>query len=204
MGLLIARPGGLFAEPAPASSEKLWMGEFRLRKLVVHRPQPDGSLRADISRIGTDRQVDLSGYFNDSDASQVVRAAIAELEKSPLLAARPAAVLSFDRLRNRTSTHFNSLFIMQQLEAWLGRSGKVRLVSRPTSGSPNFRGAAASAASRWRQPTSSAEWSRRMKSRREDRLRVSFQVSLEALSVATGQKVWGLSKSIDKVGRDSP
>jgi hypothetical protein len=107
------------------TAEKVWIGEFRVRKLV----ESTAAGRAKITRLSPDAVVDLSGGFHDADAVALTRTAAQDLLGSRLAQERPPHRIRWGSLRNRTSLSINPLLFTLRLEGALLRSGKVRVLT---------------------------------------------------------------------------
>jgi hypothetical protein len=120
-----------------ASHEVVWAGGHWARRLVERIPpgkRKPGQVPLKIKRLKPGKVVDLSGAFNDTDATAAARSAARDLLGSPWLAkASKPPVLRLLPMRNRTAEMIKHQLITSQLVAALVRSAKVRIVASPRS-----------------------------------------------------------------------
>lgn len=87
-----------------------------------------------VQRIDPKAQVDLSGYWNDSDANQVAEVMMRDCLSRPWAAqfaqrAGREPVVKLYPIRNRSSEHMNTKFFTKQVEEELVNSGVVKVVA---------------------------------------------------------------------------
>lgn len=94
-------------------------------------PPPGPSVR--VTRVDPNRQIDMSGNWNDADANQVARIMIQDCMSRPW-ANRfrqkhgKDPVVRLGRVRNRTAEPINVRFYAKQVEAEIFNSGVARVV----------------------------------------------------------------------------
>jgi len=93
-----------------------------------------GSAGPRVHRVDDATEVDLSGYWNDTDARKVAGEMVKDLLSQPWLSrfrkahdGAPRVVVG--RVRNRTSEHLSTATFVKALERELTNSGEVRFVA---------------------------------------------------------------------------
>ena len=99
--------------------------------LPACRPPPPA---VTVQRTDPNAQVDLSGYWNDTDANQVARAMITDCLSRPWAGTYKnekgrKPVVKLYPIKNRSSEHINTKFYTKQVEMELINSGLVRVVA---------------------------------------------------------------------------
>lgn len=87
-----------------------------------------------VQRIDPKAQVDLSGYWNDSDANQIAEVMMRDCLSRPWAAQfsareRREPVVKLYPIRNRSSEHIDTKFFTKQVEEELVNSGVVKVVA---------------------------------------------------------------------------
>jgi penicillin-binding protein activator len=178
-----------------ASHEVVWAGGHWARRLVERIPpgkRKPGQHPLRIKRLKPGKVMDLSGHFNDTDATSTARAAAKDLLGSGWLSrASKPPVLRLYPLRNRSAERITHQLITGQLAAALVRSGKVRLVAAP--------GAAVHAASvPGRELGATHVVSGKITLVVEGKVRM-YRVSFNAVDVDSSAKTWIFSRPIKKI-----
>lgn len=93
-----------------------------------------GSSGRSVERVDPDKQIDLSGDWNDTDSRLVAQEMIADVLSRPWLANHTATKgkqpeVIVGTVRNRTSEHIQTLTFIKNLERELLNSGKVSFVA---------------------------------------------------------------------------
>lgn len=93
-----------------------------------------GSSGRSVERVDADKQIDLSGDWNDTDSRLVAQEMIGDVLSRPWLAnhtsskgKQPEVIVG--TVRNRTSEHIQTLAFIKNLERELLNSGKVSFVA---------------------------------------------------------------------------
>ena len=191
------------------TTEKLWLGVHRARKLIESSQTKQGS-QVKVSRRKLDETIDLSGHFNDSDATAVASAAAKDMLGTALARHRPPHIVRFYPLRNRTSEHIDTRLILAQLESLVLRSGKVRVVASPEDAQDarDVRAEAARTASDATLPAAGQELGStcvvtgRITSTSTadaDSTMTQYVVAFEAVDADDNTKLWAMSKAINKI-----
>jgi uncharacterized protein (TIGR02722 family) len=94
-----------------------------------------GSLNPDVMRVDAGTQIDLSGYWNDTDVRIVCEALIKDCLNSPRVdqaikaKAGKIPVVLVGRFRNESDEHIDTSIISNTMEVMLSKSGKLELVA---------------------------------------------------------------------------
>jgi uncharacterized protein (TIGR02722 family) len=87
-----------------------------------------------VTRVDTDREIDLSGYWNDTDVRIVTEALIGDCINSPLVAQainamgrRPVVLVG--NFRNESNEHIDTAIIASLMETAIFNSGKMDFVA---------------------------------------------------------------------------
>ncbi|MDR2576029.1 MAG: penicillin-binding protein activator LpoB [Treponema sp.] len=99
-----------------------------------------GSLNSDVMRVDAGTQIDLSGYWNDTDVRIVCEALIKDCLSSPgvdqaikakagNLPGGKIPVVLVGRFRNESDEHIDTGIISSTMEVMLSKSGKLELVA---------------------------------------------------------------------------
>jgi len=92
------------------------------------------SSTTDVKRVNPDRQVDLSGYWNDTDVRIVCNSLIKDCLNSPrveqaIRAKRSTPTVIVGRFRNESSEHIDTAIISSTMETVIFNSGKMDFVA---------------------------------------------------------------------------
>ena len=94
-----------------------------------------GSSNPDVMRVDAGTQIDLSGYWNDTDVRIVCEALIKDCLNSPRVDQAIKAkggkipVVLVGRFRNESDEHIDTGIISNTMEVMLSKSGKLELVA---------------------------------------------------------------------------
>jgi len=110
------------------SGELLWARTHAVRRLIEHLPPAKARRPLKVRRLGPDERLDLSGYFNDSDARAIASAAARALRQSAWLAGQHP-VLQVSYVTNRTGERIDARLVAAYLSESLLALDKVRLLA---------------------------------------------------------------------------
>lgn len=168
-----------------------------------------------VSRVSTNEEVDLSGYWNDTDSRLVSEQMIKELLTRPWMdefrtakGDKPTVVVG--KVQNKTTEHIPTETFVKDLERELVNSGEVRFVA-----SQSQRGSLGEEKT-YQAASASLETQKAMGKELgadfillgqlnaiEDRaggvVLKYYQVELELINIESGEKVWMGQKKIKKV-----
>ena len=87
-----------------------------------------------VSRVQVDKQIDISGHWNDSDARMTAQVLVRDVLSKPWLDdfkeendRKPVVIVG--RIRNKSSEHINTLILINDMEKELINSGRVKFVA---------------------------------------------------------------------------
>jgi len=185
-----------------------WVGLICLLGLLA------SGCKTKVDRLETDKVVDLSGRWNDTDSQLVSAEMIKDLQSKPWMATFTqktgrVPVILVGPIRNKSSEHIETEAFTKDLERELINSGKVRFVA------DSQERAALRAERREQQTWSREETQKRLAAEtgadfmlqgsiktimdQEGKRSVKFyQVDLELIHLETNEKVWIGSKKIKK------
>jgi len=185
-----------------------WVGLICLLGLLA------SGCKTKVDRLETDKVVDLSGRWNDTDSQLVSAEMIKDLQSKPWMATFTqktgrVPVILVGPIRNKSSEHIETEAFTKDLERELINSGKVRFVA------DSQERAALRAERREQQTWSKEETQKRLAAEtgadfmlqgsiktimdQEGKRSVKFyQVDLELIHLETNEKVWIGSKKIKK------
>jgi len=171
--------------------------------------------RRTVTRVDTDRTIDLSGRWNDSDSRMVAQEMINDVLNRPWLSRFESRnnripVLIVADVKNRTHEHIDAETFMRNMERELLNSGMVRLVQ-----GREFRESVREERAdqqEFASPETVARWGRELGADymftgtinsivdqyRRQRI-IFYQVNLELTDMETNEKVWIGEKQIRKV-----
>ena len=93
-----------------------------------------GGSKRMVKRVGVDQQMDISGRWNDSDASMVATAMIKNVLSAGWLEnfkeendRKPVVIVG--KIRNKTSEHLNTGIFIKDIEKEMVNSGRVKFVA---------------------------------------------------------------------------
>ncbi|MBK8481889.1 MAG: penicillin-binding protein activator LpoB [Proteobacteria bacterium] len=168
-----------------------------------------------VQRIDPKAQVDLSGYWNDTDANQVAEVMMRDCLSRPWAAQfsareRREPVIKLYPIRNRSSEHINTKFFTKQVEEELINSGVVKVVaaSDETQDARNERAEQAEHASDETKKEQQQEtgtdfllngWVVSQIDRAGGQTVRAYAVTMELINAETQQKVWLKLHQIKKV-----
>ncbi|MCA9398991.1 MAG: penicillin-binding protein activator LpoB [Candidatus Omnitrophica bacterium] len=175
-----------------------------------------GCASTKVERVDTDRQVDLSGEWNDFDAQKVSDEMIADCLDSPWLhefvkenGDNPVVIIG--RVKNQSSEHINTQVFIKQLERALLNSGKVSFVASPDE-RDELREEREDQQRGFTDPETVAEIGREtganymligslnsVKDALKNKYVVLYQVNLELVDLTTNKKVWIGQEELKKV-----
>lgn len=167
-----------------------------------------------VKRVAADKQIDISGHWNDSDARMTAEYMVRELltrnwlQKFKDQHDQPP-VLIVGKIRNQTSEHLNTAVFVKEIEKELVNSGEVRFVAsaEERSGIRNERLEQQSYASmesaKELANEQAADYMLRgiitsVEDRFEGQRTISYKVSLELIEIENNVKVWIGNKDIKK------
>jgi uncharacterized protein (TIGR02722 family) len=179
-----------------------------------------GCATSNVARVAADKQIDLSGRWNDVDAQMVAAAMINDIVNRPWIndftaTAQRKPVLIIGDVRNRSDEHIETLVFTKSLEKELINSGKVKFVasSEERAGVRVERNsqqteASAATAKKPGQETGADFYLTGVITSVVDAVEgqkvVFYKVNLELISITTNEKVWIGDKEIKKVvGKDA-
>lgn len=179
-----------------------------------------GCATSNVARVATDKQIDLSGRWNDVDAQLVASAMINDITNRPWIndftaAANRKPVLVVGEVRNRSDEHIETLVFTKSLEKELINSGKVKFVAstderagvRVERNSQQTEASAATAKKPGQETGADFYLTGVITSvvdAAEGQKVVFYKVNLELINIATNEKVWIGDKEIKKVvGKDA-
>jgi len=173
------------------------------------------SPKREVTRIGTDQQVDLSGRWNDTDSRMVAEALIdqvlserwLEAYKDQHQGARPILIVGL--VRNKSHEHINAETFIKDIERSIIKDGSARLVQagskrealrRERGDQQNF--ASAETAKQWGLELGAdfmlqGNINSIVDSYRDEKV-VYYQVNLELSNLETNEIVWIGEKKIKK------
>ncbi|MCA9405282.1 MAG: penicillin-binding protein activator LpoB [Candidatus Omnitrophica bacterium] len=175
-----------------------------------------GCASTKVERVDTDRQVDLSGEWNDFDAQKVSDEMIADCLDGPWLhefvkenGDNPVVIIG--RVKNQSSEHINTQVFIKQLERALLNSGKVSFVASPDE-RDELREEREDQQRGFTDPETVAEIGREtganymligslnsVKDALKNKYVVLYQVNLELVDLTTNKKVWIGQEELKKV-----
>jgi uncharacterized protein (TIGR02722 family) len=174
---------------------------------------------AAVQRIDTEKVVDLSGYWNDTDSRLVAEEMLKDCLNRPWLTAfktqyKKEPVVIVGTVLNRSSEHIDSMIFTKDLERELINSGLVKFVAsndernevrnERADQATNSRAETAKAA---RQETGSDFMLKGTINSVKDEIRgkyaVLYQVNLELINMRDNEKVWIGQKEIKKFVKSS-
>jgi uncharacterized protein (TIGR02722 family) len=186
-----------------------WVGLICLLGLLA------SGCKTKVDRLETDKVVDLSGRWNDTDSQLVSAEMINDLQSKPWMSTFTqktgrVPVILVGPIRNKSSEHIETGTFTKDLERELINSGKVRFVA------DSQERAALRAERREQQTWSREETQKRLAAEtgadfmlqgsiktimdQEGKKSVKFyQVDLELIHLETNEKVWIGSKKIKKL-----
>lgn len=105
-----------------------------LTALALNGCAPPPGPSTTVQRVNPNAQIDMSGYWNDTDANQVAKAMIQDCLSRPWAMKFKAEkgrepVIRLWAIKNRSSEHINSRFFTKQVEMEFINSGMVRVVA---------------------------------------------------------------------------
>lgn len=179
-----------------------------------------GCATSNVTRVAADKQIDLSGRWNDVDAQLVATAMINDIVNRPWIGdftatAQRKPVVIVGTVRNRSDEHIETLVFTKTLEKELINSGKVKFVASTDQQSDvrverNAQQTEASAATAKKpgQETGADFYLTGVITSVVDAADgqkvVFYKVNLELINIATNEKVWIGDKEIKKVvGKDA-
>lgn len=175
------------------------------------------SLRPEVTRVEENKQVDLSGYWNDTDSRMVAEAMIADAVSYPWLKEfeakhnGEAPKIVIGTIRNKSYEHINIDTFMNDIQKELIKQGKVKfLVSKQerdeVSGEQEYQVSNPKIKSGAKGDELGADFmiQGEISSILDEagKLQVRYyQIDLEFVNIATHEKVWIGQKKIKKVIR---
>lgn len=188
---------------------------FFVATLVVASLALTSCASTTVSRVSADKQVDLSGRWNDTDSQLVAAAMVSDVVARPWITeftevAKRKPVVIVGDVRNRSSEHIETLVFTKSLERELINSGRVRFVasSEERSGVRVERNSQQTEASpetmkKLGQETGADFYLSGVITSVIDAVdgqRVAFyKVNLELINITTNEKVWIGDKEIKKI-----
>lgn len=174
-----------------------------------------GCASTNVKRVPVDQKIDMSGRWNDTDASIIAESMLKDLfnqDWQPLFLGqrnRPPVVI-VGEIVNQSHEHINTEVFTKAIERTLINSGKVKFVASKTE-RPGVREERAD-----QQTNSSAATRKKLanetgadymligslnsvKDERKGRYVMMYQVNLELIDLETNEKVWIGEESIKKV-----
>lgn len=168
-----------------------------------------------VQRVDPKAQIDLSGYWNDTDANMVAATMIRDCLSRPWSAKYKAdtgrdPVVKLYPIRNRSSEHINTKFFTKQVEQELVNSGIVKVVAASDE-------AAAARQERVEQAEHASDSTQKQQQQEigtdfllngwivsqidqvEGQSVRAYIVSMELINAETQQKVWIKTHQIKKV-----
>lgn len=168
-----------------------------------------------VTRINVDEVVDLSGYWNDSDAQMVAEEMVSDALARPwrdnfIMSDGRNPVVIVGNIYNRTTEHINTQVFTKSLERELLNSGKVGFVASSEE-RLQLRAEREDQKAGNTDTATMAAWGREQGAdymvigslnATNDEIKgkrvMFYQVNLELLDLATNQKVWIGEKKIKK------
>lgn len=168
-----------------------------------------------VTRIDVDQVVDLSGYWNDSDARLVAQEMIADVlarawRDDFIKSSGRNPVVIMGHISNRTSEHINTMVFTKSLEKELLNSGKVSFVASPEE-RKQTRDEREDQKSGQTDPATMAAWGKEhgadymligSLNAANDEVKgkkvMFYQVNLELVDLSTNVKVWIGQKEVKK------
>lgn len=169
-----------------------------------------------VKRVDVNKQIDMSGRWNDSDAHQVAKALIEDCTKQPwqptfMGEKKRLPVVIVGDLRNQSTEHINTELFTKSLERSLLNSGKAKFVANKYD-RPQVR----DEKEQQQSGTTAAETIKKMgretgadymligsinsvKDETHGKYVILYQVNLELVDIETNEKVWIGSHEIKKV-----
>ena len=169
-----------------------------------------------VQRVKVDKQVDLSGRWNDTDARQIAAAMIEDATKQawqPTFVGdkKRLPVVIVGQVRNQSTEHINTEVFTKSLERSLLNSGKAKFVANKVE-----RPAVREEKEQQNSGTTAPETIRKMgretgadymligtinavKDETKGRYVIFYQVALELVDIETNEKVWIGEDNIKKV-----
>jgi hypothetical protein len=179
----------------PVTLRIVWSGEHRVRKLVERQPGKGGKVEVKVTRLPTDKRVELSGSYSDLDAVAAGTSLAADLLKSPALRSGDATVLRLDHISNRSAEQINFGFLLRLMEGALVRGGVTVVASEsPRQVEKDRCEKNALAATHL---LSGVLVTRSSATARQEKRR--YDLMLELTKAADSAKVWSQFKSVTKV-----
>ncbi len=186
--------------------------------LVVAILLAAGCQRRTVVRVDTDRAIDLSGRWNDTDSRLVAEEMITDALGRPWVGRfegthdRPPVII-VGEVRNRTHEHIDAELFIRNMEREFINSGMVRVVQGAEfreqireERADQFEYASPETAARWRRETGADYMLTGTVNSVVDRYRrdqvVLYQVNLELSDMETNEKVWIGEKQIRKTIRN--
>ncbi len=174
-----------------------------------------------VARVAVDKKVDLTGGWNDYDATTTAKYMIADCLAKPWLTdfmknnGRDPAVI-VGHVNNRTTEHINADVITSSLERELLNSGKVVFVASPQEREQMRAERGDQQEKGFTDPETTARMGRErgadymligsmnsVKDELKGQSVVLYQVNIELIDLATNTKVWMGQKDIKKVIKKS-
>lgn len=196
-----------------SSAEVLWADSYLLRKLITRAPPDMQGVRSkppEIQLLASDQTVDVSGMFNDYDATALARAAVKDLLSSAWLRGS-APVVRIIPLKNRTSERVSGDFIEGPLVQALLQRGSARVVARTDQARHLRRQSAMAVGDAGPRPgqelAATHLISLQLSAATQARRGIAFThytLSAAAVSVDNSRTVWSFSRSIQKVPNQAP
>ncbi|MEM6829066.1 MAG: penicillin-binding protein activator LpoB [Bacteroidota bacterium] len=172
------------------------------------------SCKREVTRLNPDKQIDLSGRWNDTDSKLVAEEMIKDVTNRPwhqdfrlIRDKKPTVIVGY--VKNKSSEHIDPETFIKDVERELINSGFVRVVSN-SEFREKLREERADQGE-YASPESQAKWGRELgadfmmfgvittitDSYKKEKL-VNYKVNLELSSVETNEKVWLGDKEIKK------
>jgi penicillin-binding protein activator len=196
-----------------SSAEVLWADSYLLRKLISRAPPDKQGVRSrppEIRLLAPDQTVDLSGMFNDYDATALARATVKDLLSSTWLKGG-APVVRIVPLNNRTSERVSGDFIEGPLVQALVRHGSARVVTRTDQARHLRRQRAVAVADAGPGPgqelAATHLISLQLSAATQAHRGITFThytLAAAAVSVDDSRTVWSFSRTIQKVQNQAP
>jgi uncharacterized protein (TIGR02722 family) len=175
-----------------------------------------GGCAAKVQRVKVDKQVDLSGRWNDTDARQVSESMIADCTKQawqPMFLGenKRLPVIIVGAVRNQSTEHINTEVFTKSLERSLLNSGKAKFVANKVE-RPQVREEREDQQMGDTDPATIRQMGREIgadymligsinaiKDETKGRYVIFYQISLELVDIQTNDKVWIGEENIKKI-----